>query len=271
MRDFKRALYSDDPLDLLMMVSGLMAATEPTPGPDEDPPTDLAMLVETFIGVDVASTTAALHVVAAFTEDDLLAHRIATELRQRRQPMPAWVSGLGSASPTGAVVCTHPLGDGANQGIGVRLADGTELVALVYVDSVLGTVAKDGFVMPDTLESVRAQFEGAGPDVLVPDADPAGVRGSIERALAAGRRTYPPLESDTWPLARPLVEWMARLLPPPTAAPEEWDAQRTDALALPPWEALGEEGCERLRTLVRPLSKAIVASGTFGFRPDPDA
>ena len=46
---------------------------------------------------------------------------------------------------------------------------------------------------------------------------------------------------------------------------------RTDALALPPWESLGDEGCERLRTLVRPLSKAIVASGTFGFRPDPGA
>jgi hypothetical protein len=40
---------------------------------------------------------------------------------------------------------------------------------------------------------------------------------------------------------------------------------RTDALALGPWEALGEEGCDELRSLVRPLSKAIVQSGTFGF------
>ncbi len=39
---------------------------------------------------------------------------------------------------------------------------------------------------------------------------------------------------------------------------------RTDALALAPWEALGEEGCDELRSLVRPLSKAIVGSGTFG-------
>jgi hypothetical protein len=39
---------------------------------------------------------------------------------------------------------------------------------------------------------------------------------------------------------------------------------RTDALALPPWEALGEGGCDELRSLVRPLSKAIVAGGTFG-------
>jgi len=39
---------------------------------------------------------------------------------------------------------------------------------------------------------------------------------------------------------------------------------RTDALALGPWAALGEEGCDELRSLVRPLSQAIVGSGTFG-------
>lgn len=41
---------------------------------------------------------------------------------------------------------------------------------------------------------------------------------------------------------------------------------RTDALALAPWEVLGQDGCDELRALVRPLSKAIVESGTFGFR-----
>ena len=41
---------------------------------------------------------------------------------------------------------------------------------------------------------------------------------------------------------------------------------RTDALALPAWEALGEDGCARLRELVRPLSKAIVDGGGMGIR-----
>jgi hypothetical protein len=39
--------------------------------------------------------------------------------------------------------------------------------------------------------------------------------------------------------------------------------QRTDQLALPPWERLGEAVCKRLRELVRPLSKAITDAGTF--------
>ena len=35
-----------------------------------------------------------------------------------------------------------------------------------------------------------------------------------------------------------------------------------------PWELLGEQNCQRLRELVRPMSKAIVASGGLtGFRP----
>jgi hypothetical protein len=38
---------------------------------------------------------------------------------------------------------------------------------------------------------------------------------------------------------------------------------RTDELALPPWEHLGEDACKRLRELVRPFSKAITEAGTF--------
>jgi hypothetical protein len=40
---------------------------------------------------------------------------------------------------------------------------------------------------------------------------------------------------------------------------------RTDVLGTGPWAAIGEHACEELRQLVRPLSKAIVGSGTFGF------
>ncbi|MCY7366459.1 MAG: hypothetical protein LH469_14290 [Frankiaceae bacterium] len=40
----------------------------------------------------------------------------------------------------------------------------------------------------------------------------------------------------------------------------------TDELALPAWERLGEDGCARLRELVRPLSTAIVAAGGLGIR-----
>jgi helix-turn-helix protein len=41
--------------------------------------------------------------------------------------------------------------------------------------------------------------------------------------------------------------------------------QRTDELALRPWEALGEDDCAQLRSLVRPYSKTIVDSGELTF------
>jgi hypothetical protein len=41
---------------------------------------------------------------------------------------------------------------------------------------------------------------------------------------------------------------------------------RTDALAMAPWEHLGEDCCDELRALVRPLSKAIVDGTNFSFR-----
>jgi hypothetical protein len=41
---------------------------------------------------------------------------------------------------------------------------------------------------------------------------------------------------------------------------------RTDELAAPPWRVLGEETCQRLRTVIRPLSRAIADSQGFGLR-----
>ena len=41
---------------------------------------------------------------------------------------------------------------------------------------------------------------------------------------------------------------------------------RTDELSIAPYSVLGDEKCERVRELARPLSKAIVDSGMIGFR-----
>jgi hypothetical protein len=41
----------------------------------------------------------------------------------------------------------------------------------------------------------------------------------------------------------------------------QWVEDRTDMLALAPYEAIGEDACARLRELCRPMSQAIVAGG----------
>jgi len=40
----------------------------------------------------------------------------------------------------------------------------------------------------------------------------------------------------------------------------------TDRLAMPAWEALGQDGAERLRALVRPLTAAVLDGGGIGIR-----
>jgi len=49
----------------------------------------------------------------------------------------------------------------------------------------------------------------------------------------------------------------------------KWVEDRTDLLAVPAYEALGEDGCSRLRELCRPMSRAVVGSGSLGFGTPP--
>jgi hypothetical protein len=49
-------------------------------------------------------------------------------------------------------------------------------------------------------------------------------------------------------------------------ASRQWVEEQTDIGSVVAYEAIGEDGCDRLRTLCRPMAKAIVGSGGFGFR-----
>ena len=55
----------------------------------------------------------------------------------------------------------------------------------------------------------------------------------IEEAIDHGSRLYPPLTSDSWPMCRPLVEWLLRKLPAGGTVPErkEWSEEETAAIA----------------------------------------
>ena len=48
-------------------------------------------------------------------------------------------------------------------------------------------------------------------------------------------------------------------------ARRQWVEDRTDVLASDPYDAIGEDGCETLRTLGRPFSKAVVDGGLLDF------
>ena len=238
-QSLRRALRSDEPLDLLALVSGLLEVTDPRsrdPFARDERRTGLAELVESFVGTSYAETTAALMAMRALVPDEVMAGRIGRELATRRHPMPDWLSGLARARVEHDVwFLTHVLGDGDDYLLGVSLPSGHALSALVYVDHNLGTVAKDAFVVPDPLEDLALKVGTTidDPDQSLTRTDHATARAVMEAAIEHGSRLYPPLSSESWPMCRPLVEWMLRRLPSGGVAPErkEWSEEETAAIA----------------------------------------
>jgi hypothetical protein len=237
------ALSSGHPLGLLALASGFLAATDPRgrgpfgPGPPDDrslPPRE--EIVGTFFEVPLPETSALLTAIAVLTGDDVLGSRVRREVAARAHVLPLWLAELDRARPHDRVLeMAHVLRDGENLVLGVTLPGGPELSLAVYVDHNLGSVAKDGFVvpgaLPDLVELMRSETDD--PDVMLTELDPADARARITEAVEHGAMVFPPLETETWPACRPLVEWAVGLLPAGGRGYErpEWSEADRQALA----------------------------------------
>lgn len=131
-------------------------------------------------------------------------------------------------------------------------SDGAHLV-LWHAQTLLREFRGDGHVAALTAEGVN------GCEAL---AIHAGTGEIAAGALRSSRRW----SHDEWDAACERLRsrgWLdaGGLLTAAGRAHREWVEDRTDVLARPAYEVLGEDACERLRSLVRPFSKAIVASG----------
>ncbi|HZD65107.1 MAG TPA: DUF6398 domain-containing protein [Acidimicrobiales bacterium] len=218
-------LATGEPLDLLVEVSTLVAAVDPrsrSPVREASPEVpSLADLVGSFAGVDRVETTALLAGVAVLAPDEALRGRARRQVADRAHQLPDWLLRLGRAQPGRTMAATHVLGDGETIMVEVTLPGTGDLAArtvsaVVYVDHNLGTVAKDAVVVPGLLDELVATMQAhddAPGDTTWADLDPAAARARLTEAIDTGALVVPPLESETWPASRPLVEWAARLLP----------------------------------------------------------
>lgn len=239
--DVAVALAGDEPLALLALASAFLAALDPRRRSPLEPRQEPGLppveeIIETFFEAPFRETSALLAVLAVLTGDDVLRVRTRREIAARGHVLPRWLLELDRARPHDhAAGMTDPLGDGENVTLGVTLADGHELSIVVYVDHNLGNLIKDAFVLPGALSTVMALMREAAhdPDVTVTELAPADARARITEAGELSAITFPPIETDTWPACRPLVEWALRMLPAGGRGyvrPEWSDADR-DALA----------------------------------------
>lgn len=214
------ALADDHPLTLLELVGAIVSSTDqrsrdPFHRDDSDETPSLDELVGTMLEVDNPHTTAILMTVAALAEDEIQSARIRREVAGRTHRLPDWLGRLGDPEVYRAIEMVHVLGGGDDIIVGARLPSGHELTAVVYVDHDLGTVAKDGFVLPESIDVVVEHMRQVAddPDTSWHELTFADARVRVEDAIEKGARTYPPYESETWPESRPLVEWFVRTLP----------------------------------------------------------
>lgn len=210
-------LETGEPLGLVMLASTIVSALEPGPAlplraaQDEGP--SLAEVIDSFIDVQRPETTALLAALIFLVPDELLRQHIRRELDRRGGRLPAGLDRLAPLTVDRTVAATHVLGHVDLLVVGVRTAGGRPLTIVVTVDHELGTVVADGFVYPGPAEAAITRLADDDPDLTVADIDPADARARLGEAIETGRITYPPMETDTWPECRPLVDWVLRALP----------------------------------------------------------
>ncbi|MBJ7339240.1 hypothetical protein [Mycolicibacterium sp.] len=218
--EVREALAGGDPMDLLGLVSMVIVATAPQPELPRAPETEeilgLDELVDAFIDVRVAETTALLAVLGELVmDDDVLRDRCRREVETRTDDLPPWLAALAQTTVHEAVRMTHVLGDGDEVLLGVRLADGGEMTCAIHIDHLEMSEVKDAFFVPNSLDAVVdiARASNTDPDTSFVDLDLSEARARLEAALEQHLAMFPPADSDTWPACRPLVQWLTRLMP----------------------------------------------------------
>src|SRR4051794_11079591 len=194
--DVRAALLSDHPLDLLALVSSMLAAIDPRSGNPLDRPRDAPTLtrdtlVESFIEVSQPETSALLAVIAALSTNEAERGRIAQVLERRNHRLPAWLATIGEAQIYRTVEVSETLRDGDDLLLGMRFPSGHELTAVVYIDFNVGTLVKDAFLVPAPIADVAGlmQSEEAA-DLTANDIPLADVKARIIDAIATAAVTY---------------------------------------------------------------------------------
>ena len=97
----------------------------------------------------------------------------------------------------------------------------------------MGTMLKDAFLIPAGAEDVMAMMRNVSDDVIeLAPIDPADLRARVTWSIERGDHTVPVIETETWPMCRPLVEWIVARLPDGGRGWEipEWTQAEREAL-----------------------------------------
>lgn len=222
LEELREAASEPHPLPMLQLASSILSSLntqtdnpfQQADQPDQDAP-DQASFIRALHEAGLPETDLLLAAICGMVGDELERARIRRTLLSHDPDASSLLKRFVSPAPYRAVEMTHLLGDGDNLFLGTRTPAGEECTFVIYVDHNLGTLVKDAFALPGPLDDVvtTMQRKAAGADVEWAGLDLADARARTEEAIELAGMTYPPLESETWPAVRPLVEAVLRAAP----------------------------------------------------------
>lgn len=208
------AYASGHPLDIAMLASAMLASVEPDRHPAEHHGAELpqpAEVVDMFLHSDNEQLRVLAWTVAQLLPDPRLHARVDAALAP--EVIPGWLAPLAEPYVVGAWQVTDRLRDSSDVVISLRIGD-QDLTVIGLIDFNLDAALKDGFAIPAALSEVRQALDARGQSGMDRhELTPADARAWLAEAIDIGRDSVPPLTSDSWPQARPLLEWAVRQCP----------------------------------------------------------
>lgn len=225
-----RALDSRHPIDMVMLASSLLASLEldPHASSAELPPPE--ELLRMFLNVGDPQLMVLAWTAAQLLGDARLQAEIAAAVPA--ETVPTWLAPMARPQVVQAWQATDALRDSTDVLLSLRLGD-ADLTLVGLIDFNRNGALKDGFAVPAPLEAVQQAFAGnVGADLRSRGVTTADGGAWLSEAIAVGRDVEPPFLSDSWPQARPLLEWAARHCPPGGRGWERriWSPDEVDAV-----------------------------------------
>ncbi len=203
------------PISFLANVSSLWFAVSDNEFTSSEPVSPIDF-VHSLIDVQARQTTALLSVLRLFVDDPLLALRIDRELVRRTHRLPTWLETLDDVVIKRVARQTEPFQDGDQYWFELGWPDGTALSVGVLVDSNWAFALKDALLVPDEITAIESLVTVGIDDADLMTFEPitaADARAQISEAIDRGDMMFPPHSTESWPQARPIVEWVLRMLP----------------------------------------------------------
>ena len=263
------ALEAGHPIDIMMLASSLIAGLDPDARTPDDVAAGQLPPPEEFVRMFLDAKDQRLHVLAwtvARLLPDSQLHR-AVDAALGPDTVPGWLVPLAAAEVVAAWQTTDPLRDSTDIVISLRVGE-ADLTVIGLVDFNSDGALKDGFVVPAPLSAVQEALSASGETGMEAwELAPADARSWLVEAIAVGRTAEPRFESDSWPQARPLVEWALRLCPPggtgwvrPEWGPEDIESVVAEFAAAP-------EGA----VVADPADRAVLVDALHGLARDTSA